>query len=93
VTCSPYALQSPSNGGWGFDEDNEIHSGHVDSELEGSGGHDTLQFASLEAILDIDALLPGHRTVMCLNHLVICEPVQFGSKALSEATAVHEEKR
>ncbi len=93
MTAAADALQ-PARHRWRrFDLDHEIDRAHVDAELERRGGDQRTQRSRLEAILDLDALLAGDRTVMRADQRLSGQLVQRAGQPLGEAAAVDEDER
>ncbi len=92
VAGSAHSLQAAGNGGGGLDQDDEVDGGHVDTQLEGRGGNNAAQLTALEAVLDLDSLLTGHRAVVGLGPIPRRPAVDFGGESLRQAAAVDEEQ-
>ena len=58
------ALQGGGNGGRRGHLNDEVHVAHIDTQLEGAGGHHAAQGSALECLLDEGALFLGDRAVV-----------------------------
>ena len=70
VAGPPDALEPPAHRAGRLDLDDEIDRAHVDAQLERAGGHEALQVAALQAVLDLEAALPAQRPVVGQDELV-----------------------
>jgi hypothetical protein len=93
VRGPPDALDAARHGDGGLDLDHQVHRPHVDPQLEGGGGHEGGEAAPLEGVLDLEALLPGHRAVVGAGHGLLRELVQGRGQALGQAPGVDEHDR
>ena len=69
VSGAPDTLQARRRRGRRLDLDDEVDLAHVDAELERTGRDDAAQDAGFQFVLDLRALLLGHRAVVRLRQL------------------------
>ena len=76
-----------------LDLDDEVDGAHVDPELEGRRGDEGGDLATLEELLDLDALFTRQRAVVGAGDLALRELVQPQGKPLGQPAVVDEDDR
>ena len=102
------ALQPTRHRARRLDLDDQVDRAHVDAELERAGGHQALELAPLELVLDLQPLLARQRAVVGLDDVVPGrvpgglvaavlalegQLVEAGGQPLGQAAGVHEDQR
>jgi hypothetical protein len=76
VAGTTHALQPARDRLRRLDLDHEVDRAHVDAELEGRGGDEAGDLASLEQLLDLEPLLARQRAVVGAGDLFLGQLVQ-----------------
>ena len=93
VAATSNALQAARHRGRRFDLHDEIDRAHVDAELERRGGHECLDMAGFQQILDVAALRARDRAVVGSHERFARKLVERAREALGKAAAVDEQQR
>ncbi len=64
VAGAPHPLQRAGHRGRRGDLDDQVDQAHVDAQFQAGGGHHAAQFARLQGLLDVAALLLGDRAMV-----------------------------
>ncbi len=93
VARTPDALQPPRDRQRRLDLDDQVDGTHVDTQLQGAGGHEGRQPALLQHVLDDQPLLPRERAMVCAHQVLARQLVQFERQAFRQPPTVGEHDR
>ena len=86
-------LNAAGDAGRRLDLNDEVDGAHIDAEFQARSGDQAGQPASLERILNKEALLFGDRAMMRSDQLLARQPIDRRGQALGEPPGVDEDDR